>query len=479
MTVQVASLPSRAMRKSFDRSRLLVGVSLLALLGSVGKVDARNLGGRSGGVSSPAAMAAANAAAGAQQSSAAGQQAIRSMARAAQSLQGMRGLQGAARAAALAAPSGAVPDGLTAGGLVVAPGAGATPGVWVGAAAPSQTQANGRTQVEIKQTEQKAILNWSSFNVGRETDLHFDQTAGGADASNWIALNRVTDPSLAPSRILGTIKAEGQVYVINKNGIVFGGASQINVNSFVASSLSLSDEQFRAGINKQILIFDDTSGASIARPQFGYLGQQDPNKYIGLDAPGQVAGAEIGEAPGDVRIEAGAQLTMASGGKAMVFAPHVVNSGRISATDGQVILAAGEQVYLGDRSIRHSRSGCRRVGADALGVQLFPDDDGEQSDHRGHARRLSGRSEYHRIPRNGGARSLGRLQRRQQRHGESRPRQHHADIAYHHPERRARGIDRAEQPRRLDPAARVGKWNDFLWRRRAAGFAALLVGRYR
>ena len=346
MTVQVASLPSRAMRKSFDRSRLLVGVSLLALLGSVGKVDARNLGGRSGGVSSPAAMAAANAAAGAQQSSAAGQQAIRSMARAAQSLQGMRGLQGAARAAALAAPSGAVPDGLTAGGLVVAPGAGATPGVWVGAAAPSQTQANGRTQVEIKQTEQKAILNWSSFNVGRETDVHFDQTAGGADASNWIALNRVTDPSLAPSRILGTIKAEGQVYVINKNGIVFGGASQINVNSFVASSLSLSDEQFRAGINKQILIFDDTSGASIARPQFGYLGQQEPNKYIGLDAPGQVAGAEIGEAPGDVRIAAGAQLTMASGGKALVFAPHVVNSGRISATDGQVILAAGEQVYL-------------------------------------------------------------------------------------------------------------------------------------
>ena len=258
----------------------------------------------------------------------------------------MRGLQGAARAAALAAPSGAVPDGLTAGGLVVAPGAGATPGVWVGAAAPSQTQANGRTQVEIVQTAPKAILTWQSFNVGRETDLYFNQTAGGADAANWIALNRVTDPGLAPSRILGTIKADGQVYVINKNGIIFGGSSQVNVSSLVASSLSLSNTQFLAGINKQILIFDDTSGASIARPQFGYLGQQDPNKYIGLDAPGQVAGAEIGEAPGDVRIEAGAQLTMASGGKALVFAPHVVNSGRISATDGQVILAAGEQVYL-------------------------------------------------------------------------------------------------------------------------------------
>jgi filamentous hemagglutinin len=347
MTDQIASLPSRVARKSFDRSRLLVGVSLLALLGSMGKVDARGLNGSgSGAVSNPAAVAAAAAAASAQQSSAAGQQAIQSMARAAQSLQGLRSLQGAARAAALAAPSGTVPDGLTPGGLVVAPGAGVTPGVWVGAGAPSQAQANGRTQVEIKQTEQKAILNWSSFNVGRNTDVYFNQAAGGADASNWIALNRVTDPTLAPSRILGTIKAEGQVYVINKNGIVFGGASQINVNSFVASSLSLSDEQFRAGINKQILILDDPSGASIARPQFGYNGQEGPNPYIGLNAPGQVAGVAPGDVPGDVRIEAGAQLTMASGGKALVFAPHVVNSGRISAVDGQVILGAGEQVYL-------------------------------------------------------------------------------------------------------------------------------------
>ena len=329
---------------------MLAGVSAVALLAiPFGYAEARSLGGGSSGSASaanPAAVAAAAAAANAQQSSRAGQQAIQSLARAAQALQGMRDAQSAARAAAMAAASSAVPNGLMAGGLVVAPGAGTVPNVWVGADAPTQSQAGGRTQVEIKQTEAKAILNWSSFNVGRETDVTFNQSAGGADKTNWIALNRVTDSSLAPSRILGTIKADGQVYVINKNGIVFGGASQVNVNSFVASSLSLSDEQFRAGINKQILIFDDPSGASIARPQFGYLGQEKPNEYIGLNAPGQVAGVAIGEVPGDVRIEAGAQLTMASGGKALVFAPHVVNSGRISAINGQVILGAGEQVYL-------------------------------------------------------------------------------------------------------------------------------------
>lgn len=332
-------------RKSLDRSKLLVGVSVMALLGSFGVAEAKSLG-NAAATTNPATIAATAAALSAQQSSATARQALESMSRAARALESMRSLQGAARGSALATQNNLVPNGLTSGGLVVAPGGGTTPGVWTGANLPTESKNDGRTQVEIKQTEQKAILNWSSFNVGRETDLYFNQKAGGADASNWIALNRITDPSLAPSRILGTIKADGQVYVINKNGIIFGGASQVNVNTFVASSLSLSDEQFRAGINKQLLIFDDPSGGSIAKPQFGYNGQENPNRYIGLNDPGQVAGVAPGDVPGDVRIEAGAQLTMASGGKALVFAPHVVNSGRISAVDGQVIMGAGEQVYL-------------------------------------------------------------------------------------------------------------------------------------
>ena len=333
-----------------NRHGLLVGASAAALfLGSVVAVNARNLGGGSSpsAATSAAAIAAAAAQAGAQQGSATAQQAIASMARAAQALDGLRAAQSAARAAALIDGS-AVPNGLVPGGMVVGPGAGTVPDVWVGASKPTQSASGGRTQVEIKQTEQKAILNWSSFNIGRETDVYFNQTAGGTDANKWIALNRVTDPSLAPSRILGTIKAEGQVYIINKNGIVFGGASQVNVNSFVASSLSLSDEQFRAGINNQLFVFNDGSGNGvIAKPQFGYLGQQKPiDFFLGLHDPGQTPGVDIGAAPGDITIEAGARVAMASGGKALIFAPRVTNNGRISAPDGQVIMAAGEQVYL-------------------------------------------------------------------------------------------------------------------------------------
>ena len=271
------------------------------------------------------------------------------MTRAAQSLQAMRSSQSSARAAALAAQS-AVPNGLTAGGLVVAPGAvpsvtdgGA--GLWQGANLPIQTPAGGRTQVEIKQTQAKAILSWSSFNVGRETDLYFNQTAGGADVANWIALNRVTDPGLAPSRILGSIRAEGQVYIINRNGIIFGGSGQVNVHTLIASSLSLDNDQFMSGINVQRKI---NSGADnfYGLPTFGDHATEAPNKWVSLTHAAQVAPAPIGDPPADVIVEPGALIDIQTGGKAMLFAPHVANAGTIRAPDGQVILAAGEQVWL-------------------------------------------------------------------------------------------------------------------------------------
>ena len=58
--------------------------------------------------------------------------------------------------------------------------------------------------------------------------------------SQWIAFNIVNDPLGVPSQILGSIQALGQVYLINQNGIIFGGSSQVNVNTLVASSLPIN-----------------------------------------------------------------------------------------------------------------------------------------------------------------------------------------------------------------------------------------------
>ena len=141
----------------------------------------------------------------------------------------------AAAAAAAQAATQSVPNGNQPGGLILSSDPTLAP---VNASWPTYATQGGRTEVTVTQNASRAILNWTSFNIGKNTDLYFDQTAGGSDASGWVALNRIIGGS--PSQILGSIKAEGQVYLINQNGILFGGTSQVNVGSLVLSGLDLS-----------------------------------------------------------------------------------------------------------------------------------------------------------------------------------------------------------------------------------------------
>ncbi len=150
-----------------------------------------------------------------------------------------------------------VPNGLGPGGLQVAPGVpvnlgkpalGENAGLWVGANLPVQSQLGGRTRVTIEQTAPQALLNWETFNVGRETTLTFNQSRGGVSQTKWIALNKVNDPSGRPSQILGSIEAPGQVYVINRNGIIFGGSSQVSVGTLTASTLPINDNLVSRGL---------------------------------------------------------------------------------------------------------------------------------------------------------------------------------------------------------------------------------------
>lgn len=312
---------------------LVLSLSMSSLLTLT--AEARNiLNGAT--TTAPAASGGTTPAAG----SAAAASSANALVRATQTIQAVQAAQAAARAAAQATAS-SVPNGLTAGGLVVAPGA--TPGsqLWLNAAAPVQTSGNGQTLVTIKQEAQKAILTWESYNVGKDTTVYYDQTAGGADTANWIALNRVTSATAAPSQILGKIKADGQVYIINRNGIIFGGASQVNTRGLVASTLALSDEQFVRGINNPLSAEHVWAGSAIA-PVFGD------------HAPLQLTFAEADDwtptepTPGHVSVEAGAQLSVTDGGKLMLFGTQVLNAGSLNVADGQIILAAGEQVWLGE-----------------------------------------------------------------------------------------------------------------------------------
>ena len=222
--------------------------------------------------------------------------------------------QQAALAAGRAAASGSVQfvaDGLGEGGLKVDNSL--TQG-WQNAKAPQQTQADGKTTVKIEQTADKAILNWETFNVGRNTHVEFAQQA------NWAVLNRVNDPSARASQIQGQITGDGTVMLINRNGIVFSGTSQVNVRNLVAAAANITDIQFR----DRGLYFDSTG----SQPTFT-------------------------DAAGKVLVERGAAIETArpakstdAGGYALLLGSEVQNDGSINTAKGQTVLGAGDRFYI-------------------------------------------------------------------------------------------------------------------------------------
>ncbi len=309
-------------------------------------------GGASPG--NPAKRAAAATQSTAAAAAAARNNARDNLARTTRALQSVQAMQTAARAAAAAGASNNaginpnapgtnlpnVPNGLGAGGLEVDPGVAGGSSDWSGANAPTQSSGNGRTTVNIRQTQQTALLSWKTFNVGRQTTLRYDQSAGGSDANKWVAFNKVNDPSNAPSQILGSIEAPGQVYVINRNGIIFGGASQVNVGTLVASSLPINTNLIARGLLNN------------PDAQFLFSGIAIPAGAQGTPAftPDPVNPA-IGRY-GDITVQPGAVISSPtnqakSGGRVMLVGPNVTNAGTISTADGQTILAAGLQVGIG------------------------------------------------------------------------------------------------------------------------------------
>ncbi|MCG2842847.1 filamentous hemagglutinin N-terminal domain-containing protein, partial [Sandaracinobacter sp. RS1-74] len=217
----------------------MIGASLaaLAVIGAgAGAAQAQNMGARRTVDPSVAAAQASQSAAQRNAAAAAAAQRTRASFAAASRVRAqMDAAQNAARQAALIAES-SVPNGLGTGGLKPSADIAIDPSLWVGANGPTQAQgADGRTNVTIDQTQEKAILTWETFNVGRETDLRFNHKGN----SSWMTLNRVTDPNANPTQILGSIKADGSIYIINPNGVIFGGASQVNVRSIIASSLDI------------------------------------------------------------------------------------------------------------------------------------------------------------------------------------------------------------------------------------------------
>ena len=205
--------------------------------------------------------------------------------------------------------------------LYAAPAANALPrpgATWLRAGA-ATNMVNGNT-LTVNQTSQKAILQWDSFNIGKDGRVLFQQPS-----ANAVALNRIGGSS--PSEIFGQLGANGSIYLINNNGVIFGGGAQVNVHGLLVSTMNVDDNLFMNSTLTRAL--DDGSAAL---------------------AGGSAANAMI-------RVEGGARITTDSGGQVLMFAPQISNAGEITTPDGQALLAASkDKVYLAasdqDASVR-------------------------------------------------------------------------------------------------------------------------------
>jgi filamentous hemagglutinin family protein len=150
----------------------------------------------------------------------------------------------------------------------------------------------------ITQATERMAIDWRSFDVAANERVEFIQPS-----SSSIALNRVL--SNRGSEILGRIDANGQVMLVNANGVVFGRDSVVNVGGMIASGLNI-----------------------------------DPTSFINGDfALSSIEGAE-----GKV-INYGL-INAATGGSVTLVGQQVQNDGLISAKLGSVNLVAGKAAVL-------------------------------------------------------------------------------------------------------------------------------------
>jgi len=148
----------------------------------------------------------------------------------------------------------------------------------------------------INQATPNLSLSWGQFNIAPHEVVNFVQPSASA-----IAVNRIFDTSA--TQIMGQLNANGQIYLINPNGIVFGQGSQVNVGGLVASTLNITDDNLNSA-----------------------------TKTFSGDGTGSV-------------INQG-KLVATTGGYIALLGNHVSNQGIISAQLGTVALAAGSAMTL-------------------------------------------------------------------------------------------------------------------------------------
>lgn len=204
----------------------------------------------------------------------------------------------------------------------------------------------GSTMTIAQQTAQ-AIINWQNFGIGRGEAVHINQPNSQA-----MLLNRVVGSN--PSEIFGQLTANGQVILVNPNGVFFRPGSSVDVGGLTASTLNIANEDFLKG---QLRFAGDSQNPVI---NAGNITAQ--NGYVNLLAKEVVNEGIIAAQTGSVNLAAGSGMSLDYNGDGKMtvavtdgaYQSAVANKKLIQADGGLVVMTASGKDALMDSAVNNS-----------------------------------------------------------------------------------------------------------------------------
>ncbi|MCC7411215.1 MAG: filamentous hemagglutinin N-terminal domain-containing protein, partial [Gammaproteobacteria bacterium] len=208
----------------------------------------------------------------------------------------------------------------------------------------------------INQSSHNLALDWRSFDVARNELVRFQQP--GATAT---ALNRIFDQK--PSQIFGRVQANGQIYLVNPNGVYFGPSARLAVGGLVAAGAKIDVDDFMAGnyrldtsadsdgivINQGVI--EAATGGSVA-----LVGKAVRNEGVIIANAGRVnlvAGSKVAlDFDGDGLMRFTVDEAVLDNARALDAA--VSNTGTVQADGGEIILHASVAKNVFDQAINNS-----------------------------------------------------------------------------------------------------------------------------
>lgn len=190
------------------------------------------------------------------------------------------------------------------------------------------------TTMTVNQATDNLVVNWTSFNVGAGHTVNFVQPSAQA-----AVLNRVLGADV--SVIQGSINANGRVFLVNPNGVLFTPTAQVNVGSMVASTLNLSTKNFMDGV---YYFQGDSTNAVTNNGNIIAVGDGSGGGTVALIAAKVSNQGTLTAERGNVLIGAGQKVTLDLGGTVKIEVEQGVLDALIE--QGGAIRANGGLVYL-------------------------------------------------------------------------------------------------------------------------------------